>query len=80
LALSFNSILFFLTEAAQYECSYRRTPHHATATSSLLDRRRARGFYTAVQAVQVRGSTRWLGLRAGTADIKARRRPRKLGR
>jgi len=22
--------LFFLTEAAQYECSYRRTAHHAT--------------------------------------------------
>ena len=31
LALSFNSILkFFLTEAAQYKCSYRRTAHHAT--------------------------------------------------
>jgi len=31
LALSFNSIfLFFWTEAAQYECSYRRTAHHAT--------------------------------------------------
>jgi len=23
--------LFILTEAAQYECSYRRTAHHATA-------------------------------------------------
>ena len=32
LALSLHSILiFFLTEAAQYECSYRRTAHHATA-------------------------------------------------
>ena len=32
LALSFNSIFnFFLTEAAQYECSYRRTAHQATA-------------------------------------------------
>jgi len=30
LALSFNSIFYFLTEAAQYECSYRRTAHHAT--------------------------------------------------
>jgi len=29
LALFCNSI--FLTEAAQYECSYRRTAHHATA-------------------------------------------------
>ena len=28
LALSFNSI--FLTEAAQYECSYSRTAHNAT--------------------------------------------------
>jgi len=28
LALSFNSIFnFFVTEAAQYECSYRRTAH-----------------------------------------------------
>ena len=31
LALSFNSIIIFLTEAAQYECSYRRNAHHATA-------------------------------------------------
>ena len=31
LALSFNSI-FFLTEAAQYESSYRRTAHHATSS------------------------------------------------
>jgi len=30
LALSFNSVFYFLTEAAQYECSYRRTAHHAT--------------------------------------------------
>ena len=31
LALSFDSIFnFSLTEAAQYECSYRRTAHHAT--------------------------------------------------
>jgi len=28
LALSFNSIfIFFLTEAARYDCSYRRTTH-----------------------------------------------------
>jgi len=32
LALCFNSIFyFFLTEAAQYECSYRRTAHNANA-------------------------------------------------
>ena len=34
LALSFNSIFnFFLTEGAQYECSYRRTAHHAAETN-----------------------------------------------
>jgi len=33
LALSFNSIfIFFVTEAAQYECSYRRTAHHVTGS------------------------------------------------
>ena len=33
MALSFNSIfIFFLTEAAQYESSYRRTAHHATSS------------------------------------------------
>jgi len=47
---------------------------------SIPDRRNARGFYTALQDVHVRGRSRWLGLRAGTADIKARRRPRQLGR
>ena len=31
LALSFNSISIFLTEAAQYECSYRCTAHQAAA-------------------------------------------------
>jgi len=36
LALSFNSIFIFMTEAAQYECSYRRTAHHATAIVSLV--------------------------------------------
>jgi len=30
LALSFNYVFIFLTEAAQYECSYRRTAHHGT--------------------------------------------------
>ena len=25
-------LIFFVTEAAQYECSYRRTAHHATDT------------------------------------------------
>jgi len=29
-ALSFSSIFNFLTESAQYKCSYRRTVHHAT--------------------------------------------------
>ena len=34
LALFFNSIFnFFLTEAAQYECSYHRTAHYATAVT-----------------------------------------------
>ena len=43
----------------------------------------ARGVFigpTALQDVHVRGRTRWLGPRAGTADLKARRRPRQLGR
>ena len=35
LALSFNSIFNFLTEAAKYECSYRRTAHHATGVFTL---------------------------------------------
>ena len=34
------------------------------------------GFYTALQDVHVRGRSRWLGLRAGTADLKVCRRPR----
>ena len=34
LALSFNSIFF--TKAAQYECSYRRTAHHATGPHQIL--------------------------------------------
>ena len=34
MALFFNSIVIFLTEAAQYECSYRRTAHHATAPTN----------------------------------------------
>jgi len=29
----------FLTEAAQYECSYRRTAHHATAPNVLIGTR-----------------------------------------
>jgi len=40
LALYFNSSFIFFTEAAQYECSYRRTAHHATAvtqTGEFLD-------------------------------------------
>jgi len=37
LAISFTSIFnfFFLTEAAQYECSYRRTAHHAAGSLTL---------------------------------------------
>ena len=55
-------------------------PLTLTAVLPLLPHRRnARGFYTALQDVHVRGRTRWLGLRAGTADLKARRRPRQLG-
>jgi len=35
LASSFNSIFnFFLTEAAQYECSYRRTAHQPLNTGA----------------------------------------------
>ena len=42
LALSFNSIFnFFLTEAAQYECSYRRTAHHATVLVAISNGMRA---------------------------------------
>ena len=37
LAPSFNSIFIFLTEAAQYECSYRRTAHHATVKRTCHD-------------------------------------------
>jgi len=37
LASSFNSIFIFLTEAAQYECSYRRTAHHATGKRTCHD-------------------------------------------
>ena len=37
LAPSFNSIFIFLTEAAQYECSYRRTAHHATGKRTCHD-------------------------------------------
>jgi len=35
LGLSFNSIFIFFTEAAQYECSYHRTAHHATGLVSV---------------------------------------------
>jgi len=31
--------LFFLIEAAQYECSYRRTAHHATAANVVVEQR-----------------------------------------
>jgi len=47
LALSFNSVSnFFRTQAAQYECSYRRTAHHATdlfhwAIISFIDYKKA---------------------------------------
>ena len=42
LALSFNSIFIFLTEGAQYECSYRRTAHHATARCGAQPARRVK--------------------------------------
>jgi len=71
---------------SDYSCPISCPPLSTTLTltASLssplsLDRRRARGFYTALKDVHVRGRSRWLGLRAGTADLKARRRPRQLG-
>ena len=76
-----------------YSCPSSCPPLYTTLTLTLVllttvlpllfsipDRRNARGFYTALKDVHMRGRTRWLGLRAGTADIKARRRPRQLGR
>jgi len=67
---------------SDYSCPISCPPLSTTLTltaslSSPLspDRRNARGFYTAL-----RGRSRWLGLRAGTADLKARRRPRQLSR
>jgi len=73
---------------SDYSCSISCPPLSTALPLSLSlalypllfpDRRRARSFYPALQDVHVCGRSRWLGLRAGTADLKARRCPRQLG-
>jgi len=69
-----------------YSCPISCPPLSTTLTLTAAlplsspDRRRAQSFYPAIQDLHVRGRSRWLGLCAGTADLKARRRPRQLGR
>jgi len=56
LALSFNSI--FLTEVAQYECSYGRTAHHATDLLISVAVFTARCYASAVLAMSLCPSVR----------------------